>query len=80
MNMISDTMPRIDFILFDKIFISWIPIPRDNINKYVKICPLFKALNNRSKQLPVERNLSFDEQIVPLLLTLIKISFKCFIN
>ncbi|XP_025409932.1 uncharacterized protein LOC112683230 [Sipha flava] len=40
-------------------------IARDNTDKFVKIRPLFDALNNRCKQLPVERNISVDEQIVP---------------
>ncbi|KAF0748678.1 piggyBac transposable element-derived protein 3-like [Aphis craccivora] len=40
-------------------------IARDNADKFVKIRPLFDVLNNRCKQLPVERNISVDEQIVP---------------
>lgn len=40
-------------------------IARDNTDKFVKIRPLFDTLNNRCKQLPVERNISVDEQIVP---------------
>lgn len=39
-------------------------IPRNNSDKSIKVHPIFNALNIRYQQLPVERNLSVDEQIV----------------
>lgn len=66
-NIIADTMPRNRFysIRQNIHIINNMDIARDNTDKFVKIRPLFDALNNRCKQLPVERNLSVDEQIVP---------------
>jgi len=40
-------------------------IPRNNKDKFVKVRPIYDALNIRCQQLPVERNLSVDKQIVP---------------
>ncbi|XP_060846479.1 piggyBac transposable element-derived protein 3-like [Rhopalosiphum padi] len=66
-NIFADTMPRNRFysIRQNIHIINNMDIARDNTDKFVKIRPLFDALNNRCKQLPVERNISVDEQIVP---------------
>ncbi|XP_025190428.1 LOW QUALITY PROTEIN: piggyBac transposable element-derived protein 1-like [Melanaphis sacchari] len=66
-NLIADTMPRNRFysIRQNIHIINNMDIPCNNTDKFVKIRPLFDALNNRCRQLPVERNLSVDEQIVP---------------
>lgn len=66
-NIIADTMPRNRFysIRQNIHIINNMDIARDNTDKFVKNRPLFDTLNNRCKQLPVERNISVDEQIVP---------------
>ncbi|XP_022167869.1 piggyBac transposable element-derived protein 4-like, partial [Myzus persicae] len=40
-------------------------IPKENSDKFVKIRPLYNSFIKRCAQLPVEQNLSVDEQIVP---------------
>jgi len=39
-------------------------IPRDNTNKFIKVRPIYEAINNKIKSIPKERNLSVDEQII----------------
>lgn len=40
-------------------------IPKNNTDKFIKIRPLYDAINKKMNSLPVERNLCVDEQMVP---------------
>lgn len=40
-------------------------IPKNNNNKFIKVRPLFDRIKKTCLELPVEKNLSVDEQIVP---------------
>ncbi|XP_025194330.1 piggyBac transposable element-derived protein 4-like [Melanaphis sacchari] len=40
-------------------------IPKENSDKFVKIRPMYNSFIKRCAQLPVEQNLSVDEQTVP---------------
>ncbi|XP_060846578.1 piggyBac transposable element-derived protein 3-like [Rhopalosiphum padi] len=40
-------------------------IPKNNIDKFIKVRPLYDAINKKCNSLPVERRLSVDEQMVP---------------
>lgn len=40
-------------------------IPCDNTDKFIKIQPIYDAINNKIKSIPKERNLSVDEQMIP---------------
>jgi len=66
-NIIADTMTKNRFFSLRQHIhlISNLDIPRNNKDKFVKVRPIYDTLNIRCQQLPVERNLSVDEQIVP---------------
>ncbi|XP_008189593.1 piggyBac transposable element-derived protein 3-like [Acyrthosiphon pisum] len=66
-NIIADTMTKNRFFSLRQHIhlINNLDIPRNNKDKFVKVRPIFDTLNIRCQQLPVERNLSVDEQIVP---------------
>ncbi|KAL4084221.1 hypothetical protein QTP88_028047 [Uroleucon formosanum] len=40
-------------------------IPQTNTDKFIKVRPLYNHMKNRFYQLPIEQNLSIDEQTVP---------------
>ncbi|KAL4126370.1 hypothetical protein QTP88_010592 [Uroleucon formosanum] len=40
-------------------------IPQTNTDKFIKVKPLYNHMKNRFYQLPIEQNLSIDEQMVP---------------
>ncbi|KAE9522588.1 hypothetical protein AGLY_017010 [Aphis glycines] len=40
-------------------------IPQTNIDKFIKVRPLYNYMKHRFHQLPIERNISIDEQMVP---------------
>ncbi|XP_022182789.1 piggyBac transposable element-derived protein 3-like [Myzus persicae] len=40
-------------------------IPQTNTDKFIKVRPLYNHMKNRFYQLPIEQNISIDEQMVP---------------
>lgn len=66
-NVIADTMTKNRFFSLRQHLhlINNMDIPRENKDKFVKVRAIFDTLNIRCQQLPIERNLSVDEQIVP---------------
>jgi hypothetical protein len=40
-------------------------IPNNNKDRYVKVRPVLESVRKRCKELPLEENLSVDEQIIP---------------
>jgi len=65
--MIADTMNRNRFFSLRSHFhvINNMDIPKNNIDKFIKVRPLFDRVKKTCLELPVEKNLSVDEQIVP---------------
>ncbi|KAL4120626.1 hypothetical protein QTP88_013284 [Uroleucon formosanum] len=66
-NIIADTMTKNRFFSLRQHIhlVNNLDIPKNNKDKFVKVRPIYDTLNIRCQQLPVERNLSVDEQIVP---------------
>jgi len=65
--LIADNMTRIRLFELRSCFhvIDNKAIPNENRDKFVKIRPLYNSFIKRCTELPVEQNLSVDEQIVP---------------
>lgn len=65
-NIIADNMSRNRFFQLRSCFhvMNNDDIPENNVDKFIKVRPLFNSFLNRCKELPVETNLAVDEQIV----------------
>lgn len=66
-DIIADTMTKSRFFSLRQHIhlINNLEIPRNNKDKFVKVRLIYDTLNSHCQQLPVKRNLSVDEQIVP---------------
>lgn len=66
-NIIANNMCRDRFFCLRSHFhvINNMDIPTGNKDKFIKVRPLFDVLKKRCAELPVEKNLCVDEQIVP---------------
>lgn len=66
-NIIADSMSRNRFFELRTHFhvINNEEVSPTNTDKFIKVRPLFDYLKNRFYQLPIERNISIDEQMVP---------------
>ncbi|KAE9524120.1 hypothetical protein AGLY_015485 [Aphis glycines] len=66
-NIIIENMSRDRFFTLRRNFhlIDNTEIPKNNTDKFIKVRPLYDAINKKCNSLPVERRLSVDEQMVP---------------
>jgi len=66
-KMIADTMNRNRFFSLRSDFhvVNNIDIPKNTNDKFIKVRPLFDRIKKTCLELPVEKYLSVDEQIVP---------------
>ncbi|XP_050065242.1 piggyBac transposable element-derived protein 3-like [Aphis gossypii] len=66
-NLVAETMPRNRFFSLRTHFhvVDNMEIPKNNNDKFFKIRPLFEIIKKRCSEIPVERNLSVDEQMIP---------------
>lgn len=65
-NIIADNMSRNRFFQLRSCFhvMNNDDIPVNNVDKFIKVRPLYNSFLNRCKELPVETNLAVDEQMV----------------
>eukprot|EP00102_Acyrthosiphon_pisum_P022242 XP_016659452.1 PREDICTED: piggyBac transposable element-derived protein 3 isoform X3 [Acyrthosiphon pisum] len=65
-NIIADNMSRNRFFQLRSCFhvMNNDDIPENNVDKFIKVRPLFNSFLKRCKELPVETNLAVDEQMV----------------
>ncbi|CAI6343484.1 unnamed protein product [Macrosiphum euphorbiae] len=65
-NIIADNMSRNRFFQLRSCFhvMNNDDIPENNVDKFIKVRPLFNSFIKRCKELPVETNLAVDEQMV----------------
>lgn len=66
-NLVAETMPRNRFFSLRTHFhvVDNMEIPKNNNGKFFKIRPLFEIIKKRCLEIPMERNLSVDEQMIP---------------
>ncbi|XP_060865565.1 piggyBac transposable element-derived protein 3-like isoform X1 [Metopolophium dirhodum] len=65
-NIIADNMSRNRFFQLRSCFhvMNNDDIPENNVDKFIKVRPLYNSFLKRCKELPVETNLAVDEQMV----------------
>jgi hypothetical protein len=66
-NLVAETMPRNRFFSLRTHFhvVDNMEIPKNNNDTFFKIRPLFEIIKKRCLEIPMERNLSVDEQMIP---------------